>query len=56
MMTALLLYAYSRGIYSPRQIAKGCEERLDFQAVMALNRPDFRSTPRSASTSEWGSG
>jgi transposase len=43
MMVALLLYAYSRGIYSSRQIARGCEERLDFQAVTALNRPDFRT-------------
>jgi transposase len=43
MMTALLLYAYSRGVYSSRQIARGCEERLDFQAVTALNRPDFRT-------------
>ncbi len=43
MMTALLFYAYSRGVYSSRQIARGCEERLDFQAVTALNRPDFRT-------------
>ena len=43
MMVALLLYAYSRGVYSSRQIARGCEERLDFQAVTALNRPDFRT-------------
>jgi len=43
MMVALLLYAYSRGMYSSRQIARGCEERLDFQAVTALNRPDFRT-------------
>ncbi len=43
MMVALLLYAYSRGIYSSRQIARGCEERLDFQAVTAMNRPDFRT-------------
>ena len=43
MMTALLLYAYSRGVYSSRQIAQACEERLDFQAVTALNRPDFRT-------------
>src|SRR5712691_5305872 len=41
VMVALLLYAYSRGVYSSRQIARGCEERLDFQAVTALNRPDF---------------
>ena len=43
MMGALLLYAYSRGVYSSRRIARGCEERLDFQAVTALNRPDFRT-------------
>jgi transposase len=30
MMVGLLLYAYSRGVYSSRRIARGCEERLDF--------------------------
>jgi transposase len=43
MMTALLVYAYSQGVYSSRRIARGCEERLDFMAVTALNRPDFRT-------------
>src|ERR671916_2245275 len=43
MMVALLLYAYSRGVHSSRRIARACEERLDFQAVAALNRPDFRT-------------
>jgi transposase len=43
MMTALLLYAYSRGVYSSRKIARACEERLDFMAVTAMNRPDFRT-------------
>ena len=43
MMVALLLYAYSRGVYSSRQIARACEERLDFMAVTALQRPDFRT-------------
>lgn len=43
MMVALLLYAYSRGIYSSRRIAQTCEERVDFMAVTALNRPDFRT-------------
>jgi transposase len=38
MMVALLLYAYRSGVYSSRRIARGCEERLDFQAVTALNR------------------
>jgi transposase len=43
MMVALLLYAYSRGVYSSRRIAQGCEERLDFMAVTAMNRPDHRT-------------
>ena len=33
MMVALLLYAYSRGVYSSRQIARACEERVDIMAV-----------------------
>lgn len=43
MMVALLLYAYSQGVYSSRRIAKGCEERLDFGAVTGMQRPDFRT-------------
>jgi transposase len=43
MMTALLLYAYCQGIYSSRRMAKACEQRLDFLAVTAMNRPDFRT-------------
>ena len=43
MMTALLLYGYSRGVYSSRRLARACAERLDFMAVTALNRPDFRT-------------
>jgi transposase len=43
MMTALLLYAYSQGIYSSRRIAQACEQRLDFMAVTAMARPDFRT-------------
>lgn len=43
MMVALLLYSYSNGVYSSRRIARACEERLDFQAVTALNQPDFRT-------------
>ena len=41
MMVALLLYAYSQGIYSSRKIARSCEERLDFAAVTGMQRPDF---------------
>lgn len=43
MMVALLLYAYSRGVYSSRRIEQACEERVDFMAVTAMNRPDFRT-------------
>ena len=43
MMTGLLLYGYSRGVYSSRRLAQACEERLDFMAVTALNTPDFRT-------------
>jgi transposase len=43
MMVALLLYGYSRGIYSSRQLARACEERVDVMAVTGLNRPDLRT-------------
>jgi len=43
MMVALLLYSYSRGLYSSRQPARACEERVDFMALTGLNRPDFRT-------------
>lgn len=43
MMTALLLYAYSQGLYASRRIAKACEERVDFMAVTARQTPDFRT-------------
>jgi transposase len=43
MLVALLLYAYTQGVYPSRQIAKACEERLDVMAVTGLQRPDFRT-------------
>ena len=43
MMTALLLYAYSQGIYASRRIARACEERLDVMAVTGMQQPDFRT-------------
>src|SRR3982751_3602595 len=43
MMVVLLLYGYSRGLYSSRQLARACEERVDVMAVTGLNRPDFRT-------------
>ena len=43
MMVALLLYAYTQGVYASRKIAKACEERLDVMAVTGMQRPDFRT-------------
>jgi transposase len=43
MMTALLLHAYSSGLYSSRRIAKACGERADFMMIVALDAPDFRT-------------
>lgn len=44
MMTALLLYACCRGIYSSRRIEIACEERLDFRALVGSQRPDHSTT------------
>src|SRR5260370_6990653 len=41
MMVALLLYAYSRGVYSSRRIPQACEERGDFMPVPAWTPPIF---------------
>src|SRR5579864_3182543 len=43
MMTGLLLYAYSQGVYSSRRIAHCCQERVDFMAVTAMQQTDFRT-------------
>jgi transposase len=43
MMTALLLYAYTQGIYSSLRIARGCQTRVDFMAVTAMQQPDHRT-------------
>jgi transposase len=43
MMTALLLYGYTQGLFSSRKLAKACEERLDFMAVTAMQKPDHRT-------------
>ena len=56
MMTALLLYGYTQGIYSSRRIARSCEERVDFMAVTALQKPDFRTIsefPQAPSEGPW---
>jgi transposase len=43
MMTALLLYGYTQGLFSSRKLAKACEERVDFMAVTAMQKPDHRT-------------
>lgn len=43
MMTALLLYGYTQGLFSSRKLAKACEERVDFMAVTAMQKPDYRT-------------
>ena len=43
MMTALLLYVYTQGIYSSRRIAKACRERVDVMSIVGLDAPDFRT-------------
>jgi len=43
MMIALLLYAFTQGIYSSRRIARACVTRVDFMAVTAMQQPDFRT-------------
>jgi hypothetical protein len=45
----VLLYGYSRGIYSSRQLARACEERVDMMAVMGLNHPTSAPSQTSAS-------
>ena len=40
LMTALLLYGYSRGVYTSRRLELACEERLDFRALVGSERPD----------------
>ena len=40
LMTALLLYGYSRGVYTSRKLELACEERLDFRALVGSEHPD----------------
>jgi len=43
MMVALLLYAYTQGVYSSRKLAKACIERMDFAAVTGFQKPEYRT-------------
>jgi len=39
---AILIYAYSRGVYSSRKIEQRCREDLSFMYISHLNCPNFR--------------
>jgi transposase len=43
MMTALLLYSYSQGIYSSRRIGRACRQRVDYMALTGMQKPDYRT-------------
>jgi transposase len=43
MMTTLLVYSYSVGVFSSRKIAAACERNLAFLAIVGKDRPDFRT-------------
>src|SRR3954451_2598412 len=46
MMVALLLYAYSRGTRSSREIERACEEDVAFRVIAAQQRPDHATIAR----------
>ncbi len=46
MMVTLLLYAYSLGIRSSRQIERGCEVDVSFRVITANQRPDYSTICR----------
>lgn len=43
LMTTLLVYAYSVGVFSSRKIAAACERNLAFLAIVGNDSPDFRT-------------
>ncbi len=42
LITGILIYAYSQGIFSSRQIEKKCHEDLGFMFMSHMNCPNFR--------------
>jgi len=43
MMVTLLLYAYSRGLFSSRRIEQACRERVTFRVIVGQDIPNFRT-------------
>lgn len=42
LIVSILIYAYSHGVFSSRQIEKRCSEDLSFMYVAGMNCPNFR--------------
>jgi transposase len=42
LIVGILLYAYSRGVFSSRQIERRCREDLSFMYISHMNCPNFR--------------
>jgi len=42
LIVSLLIYAYSRGVYSSREIEKRCNEDLSFMFIAEMNCPNFQ--------------
>ena len=42
MIVSVLIYAYSQGVFSSRQIEKRCSEDLSFMYICGMNCPNFR--------------
>ncbi|HEC13048.1 MAG TPA: IS1182 family transposase [Acidiferrobacteraceae bacterium] len=42
LIVSILIYAYSRGVFSSRQIEQRCNEDLSFMYIAQMNCPNFR--------------
>ncbi len=42
LIVSILIYAYSRGVFSSRQIERRCNEDLSFMYIAQMNCPNFR--------------
>jgi transposase len=42
LIVAILIYAYSRGVFSSREIERRCHEDLSFMYIAEMNCPNFR--------------
>ena len=42
LIVSILIYAYSRGVFSSREIERRCNEDLTFLYIAQMNCPNFR--------------